>query len=162
MRRRAWRSVSTALMFAENVSASVGDEPSAIYCRLAESVEISEDRNSYTFVLRPEAKWHDGTAGDGGRCRLLHDDAEERRPSGHRAADPSSGFGGCCSMRAPCRLVFNGEQSDRAILSAAVSARDLERPSMRPTASPTPRSRRLSPSGPYKVGRFNAGQLRRV
>ena len=37
------------------------DEPSAVYGRLAETVEISDDRNAYTFVLREEPRFHDGT-----------------------------------------------------------------------------------------------------
>ena len=37
------------------------DEPDAVYGLLAESVEISEDGNSYTFRLRPEAEFANGT-----------------------------------------------------------------------------------------------------
>ncbi|MES0810285.1 extracellular solute-binding protein [Roseibium sp. SCPC15] len=37
------------------------DEPDAMYGLLAESVEISEDGNVYTFNLRPEARFHDGS-----------------------------------------------------------------------------------------------------
>lgn len=37
------------------------DEPDAIYGLVAESVEISEDGNSYIFNLRPEARFHDGS-----------------------------------------------------------------------------------------------------
>jgi microcin C transport system substrate-binding protein len=37
------------------------DEPDAVYGLLAESVEISEDRNRFIFHLRPEARFHDGT-----------------------------------------------------------------------------------------------------
>ncbi|MBX3582999.1 MAG: ABC transporter substrate-binding protein [Rhizobiaceae bacterium] len=37
------------------------DEPDALYGLIAESVTISEDRNSFTFALRPEARWHDGS-----------------------------------------------------------------------------------------------------
>lgn len=35
------------------------DEPDAMYGLLAESVEISDDGNTYVFNLRPEAKFHD-------------------------------------------------------------------------------------------------------
>ncbi len=38
------------------------DEPDAIYGLVAESVEISADGKVYTFQLRPEAKFHDGSA----------------------------------------------------------------------------------------------------
>ena len=35
------------------------DEPDAVYGLVAESVEVSEDGNAYTFNLRPEARFHD-------------------------------------------------------------------------------------------------------
>jgi len=38
-----------------------GDEPDAMYGLAARSVRISEDGLVYTFTLRPEAKFHDGT-----------------------------------------------------------------------------------------------------
>ncbi|HMQ57851.1 MAG TPA: ABC transporter substrate-binding protein, partial [Rhizobiaceae bacterium] len=37
------------------------DEPDAIYGLLAETVTISDDANAYTFKLRENARWHDGT-----------------------------------------------------------------------------------------------------
>lgn len=37
------------------------DEPDAMYGLLAESAEISEDGNTCTFNLRPEARFHDGS-----------------------------------------------------------------------------------------------------
>ena len=39
-----------------------GDEPDAMYGFAARSVSISEDGLTYRFTLRPEAKFHDGTA----------------------------------------------------------------------------------------------------
>ena len=36
------------------------DEAEAAYCHLAQSVDVSADRRSVTFVLRPEAKFSDG------------------------------------------------------------------------------------------------------
>ncbi len=36
------------------------DEPFTVYGRLAESVEMPEDRSSIIFNIRPEAKWADG------------------------------------------------------------------------------------------------------
>jgi microcin C transport system substrate-binding protein len=38
-----------------------GDEPDAMYGLTARGVRISDDRLTYTFLLRPEAKFHDGT-----------------------------------------------------------------------------------------------------
>lgn len=37
------------------------DEPDAMYGLIAETVEVSEDSNTYTFNLRPEARFHDGS-----------------------------------------------------------------------------------------------------
>ncbi len=39
-----------------------GDEPDAMYGLAARSVSISDDGLTYRFTLRPEAKFHDGTA----------------------------------------------------------------------------------------------------
>jgi len=38
-----------------------GDEPDAMYGFAARSVRVSEDGLTYTFLMRPEAKFHDGT-----------------------------------------------------------------------------------------------------
>ncbi len=38
------------------------DEPSALYGLLAGTVELADDRSWVEFVLRPEARWHDGKA----------------------------------------------------------------------------------------------------
>ena len=37
------------------------DEPDAVYGLLAESVSLSEDRNTYEFRLRENARFHDGS-----------------------------------------------------------------------------------------------------
>ncbi len=37
------------------------DEPDAVYGLVAETVEVSPDGNTYTFNLRPEARFHDGS-----------------------------------------------------------------------------------------------------
>jgi microcin C transport system substrate-binding protein len=41
--------------------ARAGDEPDAMYGLAAKSVQISADKLTYRFTLRPEAKFHDGT-----------------------------------------------------------------------------------------------------
>jgi len=41
--------------------ARAGDEPDAVYGQVAKSVQISPDRLTYRFALRPEALFHDGT-----------------------------------------------------------------------------------------------------
>jgi microcin C transport system substrate-binding protein len=41
--------------------ARAGDEPDAVYGFAAKSVQISPDRSTYRFTMRPEARFHDGT-----------------------------------------------------------------------------------------------------
>src|SRR6266568_8104389 len=41
--------------------ARAGDEPDAMYGMAAKSVQISADKTSYRFTLRPEARFHDGS-----------------------------------------------------------------------------------------------------
>ena len=146
-----------SLMFAENVSASVGDEPSSIYGMLTESVEISEDRNSYTFVLQPAARWHDGaplTAEDVAFTMMT------LKAEGHpviaqlvRHLDRAE----VIDART-VKLIFNGKQSDRAILSAAslpiVSKAFYEQNSFTETTLTPPLG-----CGAYQVGRFRAGSF---
>ncbi len=131
------------------------DEASALYGLLAQSVEISEDRNTYRFSLRPQAKWHDGTQ------LTAHDVAfsyttfkEQGHPSlalslkelvEARAIDDTT-----------VELVFNGKQSDRSILTAAVmpviSKTYYENQPFAETSQEPPLG-----SGPYQVKRFSAG-----
>ena len=41
--------------------ARAGDEPDAVYALAAKSVQISPDKQTYRFTLRPEARFHDGS-----------------------------------------------------------------------------------------------------
>jgi microcin C transport system substrate-binding protein len=41
--------------------ARAGDEPDAVYGQAAKSVQISPDKLTYRFTLRPEARFHDGS-----------------------------------------------------------------------------------------------------
>lgn len=44
----------------ESLMARVWDEPFSLYGLIAETIAVPDDRSSVTFVLRPEARWHDG------------------------------------------------------------------------------------------------------
>ena len=89
------------------------DEPDALYGLLAETVTISADRNIFTFALRPEARWHDGTpltAEDVAFSYLIF--KEKGHPllalplsdlTSAEAVDPRN-----------VRLTFSGKQSSRA------------------------------------------------
>ena len=73
----------------ESLMARAWDEPDAVYGLVASSVEISGDGNTYRFILRPEAHWHDGTAAHRGGCRLHPGNAEGEGPSADLAIDPA-------------------------------------------------------------------------
>ncbi|MDG4597037.1 MAG: extracellular solute-binding protein [Candidatus Contendobacter sp.] len=45
----------------ETLLMNSADEPFSAYGLIAESIEVPEDRGSVTFVIRPQAKFHDGS-----------------------------------------------------------------------------------------------------
>ncbi|WP_245511246.1 MULTISPECIES: extracellular solute-binding protein [unclassified Mesorhizobium] len=131
------------------------DEPDAVYGLIADGVTIADDRNSFTFSLRPEARFHDGTP-------LTAEDAAFSlklfKERGHPdlslslahlddavAVDPRT-----------LRLSFSGKQSARTILNI------VEFPILSKafyTANPFDSSQLNPPlgCGAYKVGRWSAG-----
>ena len=48
-------------MVFEGLMASGADEPNTSYCLICETVEVAEDNTWTEFVIRPEARFHDGT-----------------------------------------------------------------------------------------------------
>lgn len=133
------------------------DEPDAMYGLVAEGVEISDDRNTYRFFLRPEARWHDGAA-------LTADDVAfsltTLKTQGHpiisqtiREMEAAEAVG-----PAEVEVRFSGRQSrDLAftvaglpiISKAYYETREFDATTMEPPLG----------SGPYKVGRFGAGRF---
>lgn len=132
------------------------DEPDAIYGLVAESVTISEDRNSFTFALRPEARFHDDTK------LTAHDVAFTYnlfKDKGHPSLQlPLTHMTEAVALDDHTfRLGFSGEQSDRTILSTSVfpilskafyEANPFDSSELRPPLG----------SGAYKVGRFEPGR----
>jgi microcin C transport system substrate-binding protein len=45
----------------DSLMAGSGDEPDALYGLVAKSIRISGDKLTYRFILRPEARFHDGS-----------------------------------------------------------------------------------------------------
>ncbi len=45
----------------DSLMAGSGDEPDALYGLVAKSVRVSDDKLTYRFLLRPEARFHDGS-----------------------------------------------------------------------------------------------------
>ncbi len=144
----------------DTLMAEALDEPDAIYGQLASTVTISPDRNTYTFALRPQARFHDGTpvtAEDIAWSLML------LKEKGHPqlALDLiylTDAVVGTESNGAPTVVLnFNGKQSDRAILAIASSApvfskawfasRNFEEATLDPILG----------SGPYRFKRMSRG-----
>jgi len=94
------------------------DEPDAIYCHLAQWVEMSQDRNIWRFGLRPEARFHDGspvTAHDVVFSYLT------LRDEGHpNLATTLNELSDALVIDAQTvELRFSGKQSAQAVLAAA-------------------------------------------
>lgn len=132
------------------------DEPDAIYGLLAQSVTISDDRNSFDFALRPEARFNDGTpftAEDAAYALKLF------KKDGHPSLLlPLSHLTDAVAVDAhTLRISFDGKQSDRTLLDIAtypIPAKSFFE------ANPFDASQVKAPlgSGPYKVGRASPGQ----
>ncbi len=93
------------------------DEPDSLYCALASSVEISEDRNTYTFELRPEARFHDNTPVTAKDVAFSYNILKEKGHPSIRQALRDLKDAAALSEHV-FQLTFNGDQSDRAILSS--------------------------------------------
>ncbi|WP_274423664.1 extracellular solute-binding protein [Chelativorans sp. YIM 93263] len=132
------------------------DEPDALYGLLAETVTLSEDRNSFTFRLRPEARFHDGsplTAEDVVfSYNLLKEKGHPQIVLSLRQLVEAEAVD-----RQTCRLSFSGKQSERTIFDA-VQLPVFSREALEGEPFDSSEIKPLPGSGPYKVGRFSAGR----
>ena len=123
-----------------------------------ERSRVSADKLTYRFLLRPEARFHDGLAADGKGRRLLAEDPEEQGPPDlprdpHRARRRRGG-----GRRHRRGDAFAGAQPRPASRSSSALPifseaywrdRDFEASTLEPPLG----------SGPYKVGRFEQGRF---
>ncbi|TPJ82851.1 extracellular solute-binding protein [Mesorhizobium sp. B2-6-2] len=131
------------------------DEPDAVYGLIADGVTISDDRNTFTFSLRPQARFHDGTpltAEDVAfTFKLLKD-------KGHPdyALSLTHLEDAVARDAHTVELKFSGKQSARTILNV-VGFPILSKAFF--TANPFDSSQLNPPLGSsaYKVGRWSAG-----
>lgn len=141
----------------DSLMARAFDEPDAVYGLVARSVVVSDDGNTYTFLLRPEARFHDGSP-------LTAEDVafslETLKAKGHPTV--SQAIREMVEARAEAddavTVTFSGKQTrglpilvaTLPIVSKAYFAtRDFQAGTLeRPLAS-----------GPYKVGRFRVGSF---
>ena len=141
----------------DTLMTAAADEASALYGAVAETVEISQDRNTYTFHLRSEPRWHDGTPLTAYDVAFSY---ELLKKDGH----PQLALSLSTLEKAEAlddrtvALTFNGKQSDRVILAVAVmpilskafyTSNSFAESTMTPPLT----------SGAYKVKRVNAGNF---
>ena len=131
------------------------DEPSSAYCMLSQSVEISQDRNTYTFELRPEARFHDGFPVTAEDVAFTYETLKE---FGHPdiALDLVNLTAAVATSERVVELRFNGKQSDQLVIGLAglpvISKAFYTKTDFASSAMEVPLS-----SGPYKVGKINPG-----
>ncbi|MEX3011063.1 extracellular solute-binding protein [Hoeflea sp. TYP-13] len=131
------------------------DEPDALYCHLAEWVECSEDRNTWRFGIRRQARFHDGTP-------VISRDVvfsyltlkEEGHPN--LATSLRDLIEAVALDEHTVEIRFSGEQSAQAILAAAnipiLSSVYYESHEFDSGSLDVPLS-----SGPYRPGRLEPG-----
>ena len=141
----------------DTLFAAALDEPGSSYGLVAETVTISADRNSFTFRLRPQARFHDGTP------LTAHDAAFSfglLKEDGHPTLMlPLAEMVEAVAMDDhTLRIAFSGKQSPRAIFSVAGFYPILSKAYF--SENPFDASQIKAPlgSGPYRVGRVVAGQ----
>ncbi|WP_144864133.1 extracellular solute-binding protein [Mesorhizobium sp. J18] len=132
------------------------DEPDAVYGLLAESVTISGDGNAFTFRLRPEARFHDGTPLTAEDVAFTYKLFKEK---GHPSLLlPLTEMTDALALSEhDFYIAFNGKQASRTILDIVLFP-ILSKAFF--TENPFDSSQLKPPlgSGPYRVGRFSAGQ----
>ena len=131
------------------------DEPDAVYGLIAENVTISDDRNSFTFSLRPQARFHDGsplTAEDAAfTFKLLKDKGHPDYALSLTHLDDAVAIDAHT-----LELKFSGKQASRTVLNV-IQFPILSKAFF--TANPFDSSQLNPPlgCGAYKVGRWSAG-----
>ncbi len=141
----------------DSLMVSASDEPDAMYGLVAKTIDVSDDGNVYTFHLRPEARFHDGTpltAEDVAFSLMLlkadgHPNLSQviREMVSAEASDPATVV-----------VTLSGKQARDTILTVAglpifskayYGANDFLASTLSPPLA----------SGPYKVGRLSAGRF---
>ncbi|MBL4645008.1 MAG: ABC transporter substrate-binding protein, partial [Rhizobiales bacterium] len=141
----------------DTLMVSAYDEPDAIYGLLDESVQVSEDGNSFLFRLRPEARFHDGsrlTAYDAAfSISILKQDGHPDFTQSYKKISKIEALSNTHLL-----IELDGTQSRALILEMAANApifsqkfyetQDFSASSLTPPLA----------SGPYKIGRFEQGR----
>jgi microcin C transport system substrate-binding protein len=141
----------------DSLMVSALDEPDAIYGALAESVAISADRNTFTFRLRPEARFSTGAPVTAADVAFSY---RTLKAKGHPSLSITlrNVADAVAADERTLRLVFNGRQTPIDALEALTLAilpqsffdgREFERTGLDP----------IPGSGAYRIGRFETGRF---
>ncbi|WP_298962435.1 extracellular solute-binding protein [uncultured Roseibium sp.] len=133
------------------------DEPDAVYGLVAETVEVSEDGNTFTFNLRPEARFHDGS-------KLTAEDVAFSimmlKADGHPLLSQPLGVLKDAEVLGEYQVAFQFDGTQARSFPLAVAA-DYPIFSKRYYTAYDFKQSTLTPplsSGPYKVGRHAVGR----
>ena len=140
----------------DSLMVRAADEPDSVYGLVAETVEVSDDENELRFQLRPEARFHDGSSLT---AKDVAFSLNILKAQGHPSIQlPLTEFVSAEAVGDVVVIVrFSGRQSRSLkllvaglpIFSAAYyEGKDFSATTMEPPLS----------SGPYRVGRFDAGR----
>lgn len=133
------------------------DEPFSLYGLVAESIETPDDRSSVTFVLRPEARFHDGRPITVDDVVFSWETLKERGRPNHRLY-----YRQVRRVERPgarsVRFVFDGRSRDRELpmimgLMPILSKSYFETVAFEETTLEPPLG-----SGPYRVERVDPGR----
>ncbi len=132
------------------------DEPDAIYCALAETVTLSADRNSFTFSLRPQARFSTGDP-------VTADDVvfsyETLKEFGHPSLQVAlrNVAEAVAEDAATVRITFSGAQSYQDALDA-LGMPILPRAFFADRDFATVSTEAIPGSGAYAIGRYEFGR----
>lgn len=134
------------------------DEPDAVYGHLAHSVTVDETRNVFTFHLRPEARFHDGspvTAEDVAFSLML---AKEK---GHPLLSQQVSELVSAEAAAPSdvRVTFSGSQDQEAVLFLAANCPVFSKTYYTENEFDAASLEMPLASGPYRVGNMEPGRF---
>lgn len=133
------------------------DEPDSLYCALSSSVTLAADRNSFTFVLRPEAKFSTGAPVTAADVAFSYLTIKEK---GHPALTTTlkAVTDVVAVDAATVRIVFSGRQTQQDALEA-LGIPILPKAFFDSRPFETNDLTEIPGSGRFKIGRMKVGQF---
>ena len=95
----------------DTLMSAADDEPNSYYGLVAETVDVSDDGNVFTFHLRAGRALPRRLAAHRRGRRLLADAAQGEGPPGHLAGDPADGDGGGDATPRTVTVTLDGKQT---------------------------------------------------